>query len=815
MVALPDIPLQAKELLDFNALSAACLASLFLLGFGCVLLAEKFFKLRRKGLFRTFFLSVYCLLCALTIHFYGIRKEQQNRLQWAGKIAFSRHLQAEEKLAARWQQLQQNGVLPQAFTQIESLQDKEALLARWQRDIIDSAFAHYRCFFTLCAPDETLLLENNQSENCKEFFDKKAQSGITTEVPGLYGIDYGIEYYAYLYQVPVRMSADTLLLNMELGRKKFADVPGSPGLQLPSAYSYAFYADDELWSYSGRFIYTFNLKNETPDELCFIDRKGYSHLFYPLPRHRLLVLSTPKPQAIDILHNFSLFFLLFGMGAVLILLLFDKNFLGAAGTYARQVRIGTFSLFLFVMVVFGAVSMFFIRRVNQNENTKILQNQSLPILAEMERKNALLPDDWLQSDLNDSVRIQLHNQLEELCNLFRKDIYLYSTQGRLLSSPRQESLLPQRLDEKILERIAEDESHLLILQDSLSLLAVASFRNAYGEVIGFLCIPYYLQADRQRAEMSRFLCTYLNIMLLLGLLCLGFSSLLARRITKPLQLVTHMVAQIKPAQKNEALVWKGNDEIGLLVRQYNLLVEELDISLRKLAESERESAWNEMARQVAHEIKNPLTPIKLQVQLLQRAYAQSEPAAFKERLDKFADLLSEQIDRLSHIAGTFSQFAQWQKPQLQEVQPAQVIRKTLDLFKADENVRFIADIDEAAQMASLRADRGFLEQILVNLLRNAVQAMEEAHTPDPVVRVGLRFSQTQSGAGCCLFVEDNGPGIPAEKLKRIFEPHFTTRSTGTGLGLAICRRLAENMSAGIEVESHPDTGTRFTLKFSC
>lgn len=806
---LPDIPLQAKELLDFNIFSAACAGGLFFLGFGLVLFCEKIFKIRRKGLFRTFFLIAYCLLCAVAVHLNGIRKEQRLRLRWAERIAFERDLQAEERFASRLRKLQGNGTLPQGFTRIDDVQGKESLIVRWQTEILDEAFSHYRCFFTFCEPEELLLLEGHLTENCRDFFSRKADNGIETEVPGLYGIDYGIEYYAYLYRIPVLLGSDTLLLNMELGRKKFADVPGGEGLVLPPAYSYAFYAENELWSHNGSFLYSFNLKGKAPDSLRFLNRKGYSHLFYPLPHDRLLVLSTPETDPSDILPDFSLFFLLFGLTGALFLAIFDKNFLGTAGTYARQLRIGTFMLFLSVVLVFGAVSMFFIRQVNLNENTKVLRNQSLSILAEMERNNLYLPGHCLERDDNDSLKVRLHKEIEELSNLFRKDIYLYSTQGRLVSSPRPEGLLPERLDESILEEIAEEQSHLLILERERSLLAFASFRNAYGEVIGFLCIPYYLQVERQRTEMSRFLCTYLNIMVLLSLVTLGFSSLLARRITKPLQLVTHMVAQIRPARKNEHLEWKRNDEIGMLVRQYNLLVDELETSLRKLAESERENAWSEMARQVAHEIKNPLTPMKLQVQLLQKAYERMEPAGFKERLDKFATLLSGQIDLLAHIAGTFSQFAKWQKPQMQAVVPAQIIHKTLELFKADEKTAFCAEIPEGLQEKSLRADPGFLEQILVNLVRNAVQAMEEARTENPTVRIGL-----QAGNGTCtLYVSDNGPGISPEKQERIFEPHFTTRSTGTGLGLAICRRLAESMGAEISVVSTTGQGARFRLRF--
>ena len=804
---LPHIPLQAKELLNFNLWSAVCAGGLFLIGFGLLLLCEKVFKISAKGIFRSLFLSVYCLVCATAVYLNGIRQEQQDRLEWARKIALSRDLPAEESFAKTLQEQQQDGTLPTAFSRIDRPGGKDSLINSWQDLVFSPSFNHYRCFFTFCEPEELLLLEDSLTANCRAFFEQKAQKGTPTGIPGLYGTDYGIEYYAYLFQIPVFSGQDTLMMNVELGRKKFADVPGSMGLRLPPAYSYAFYSENELWSYNGSFLYPFRLKRDTPDSLYFFKRQGYDHLLYPLEQDRLLVLSTPEADPTDILPNFSLFFILFGIAGSLVLALFDKNFLGTAGTYTRQLRSGMFVLLLSVVFVFGAVALLFIRQINLNENAKLLRSQSLSILAEMESRYMNLPGECLLPPRNDSIIAKLHAETEQLGNLFRKDIYLYSTQGELISSPRPESLLPEQLDQGLLNEIAEEQSHLLILPRQGSLLAFASFRNANGEVIGFFCLPYYIPVERQRAEMSRFLCTYLNIMVLLCLITFVFSSLLARRITKPLQLVTRMVAQIKPAQKNNHLEWKRKDEIGVLVKQYNLLVDELETSLRKLAESERENAWSEMARQVAHEIKNPLTPIKLQVQLLQRAYNEGDRHDFKERLDRFAELLGGQIDRLAHIAGAFSQFAQWQKPQLQEVYPAQIVRQTLELFKADEKITFRTEIPPQNEKIRIYADSGFLEQILINLIRNAVQALEDAQTPDPEIRLGIEASPE---GFCTIYVADNGPGIRTENRERIFEPRFTTRSTGAGLGLAICRRLAESMNA--EIALSVVQPTTFTLR---
>ena len=581
------------------------------------------------------------------------------------------------------------------------------------------------------------------------------------------------------------------------------------------------------------------------DSLHFDKWKHYSHLFFPLPESRLLILSTPEPNPWDIFHNFSLLFLIFGLLGAVCLWLTDKNFLGKAGSYAQQLRLSTFALIILVFIVFGGVSLYFLRQWSENENAKLLRNQTLSILTEMEERYLYLPAQEIHNEsCGDSVCLSLNADIAQLSNLFRNDIYLYDTDGKLISGPSGFRLIPDSLDAAILLDLSEEQSHLVIRHIQFAgkrngLLAFTPFRNVQNQILGYFCIPYYTHPDEIRSEMNQFIGTYLNIVVLMILVSLLLTYLLAQRITQPLSLIAQKVSQIRLTRKNEHLEWKRDDEIGALVKQYNVLVDELESSSRKLAESEREGAWNEMARQIAHEIKNPLTPMKLQVQQLQRAYKDQKPD-FKERLERFASMLEGQIDHLAAIASMFSQFAQWQKPQMQAVFPAQILEQTCQLFTAEERIDFVLEIPPELKTATVDADPKYLEQILINLIRNAVQALEEKGT-EPMagaqacIRSGLRQIQpagledgdspgmakapgtgTPGGAVPCrirLYVADNGPGIPIEKQSRIFDPHFTTRSTGTGLGLAICKRLAETMGGHISVKSEPGQGSCFSIDF--
>lgn len=826
--AYPHIPLQAKELLDFNVSSVLCLAVLFIVGFSLMMLGEYAAGIRkRRWLFRLSFLVVYSILCASTLYVFSQRQERFRRERWAESIACNRDFKAEEFFAERVGEMNGDTALSRlaeaaaSGTPFEAARGKSALQGYLQTTYLETPFSRYQYYFTFCEGNEWLLLDNETTLSCAVFFARKALDGTQTPVPGLTAIDYGIEHYAYLYRLALPLGEpaatgtsgadtatapvagqfpDTLYVNIELGRKKFADIPGQEGLRLPALYSYAFYSDGDLLSHTGNFLYPYHLVLPPSDSLFFKNWKSCSHLFYPLGNSRFLIVSTPQADPWEILHDFSLFFLLFGWVGSLLLFAVDKNFLGEAGSYAQRLRTGTYLLLLAAFLVFSLMSVWFMQRSYRNENLKVLRNESLSVLGEMESRYwTATAEDFYHAPSSDSLQASFREDINELADLFRTGVYFYSAQGGLLfEQPR--PFVPERLDSLMLRDVVEEQQQLTFhsLNQGRKLRAKAAIfplRNADNEILGYFYMPYFSHQDLWRSEMNRFLGFYLFVMVLLSVVMMTASYWLARRISRPLSLVAEKVSRISLTRKNEHLVWNRKDEIGKLVEQYNVLVDELETSSRKLAESERESAWSEMARQVAHEIKNPLTPLKLQAQQLQRAYRDGKDD-FAARLDKFTVLLCEQIDRLAAIAGTFSQFAKWQKPEMQNVAPVDILKKIEAFYAADEHTEFVLQLPPSAEAIRMEADPRFVEQILHNLIKNALQALQEAGTEHPRIVLELKASREK----CVLCVSDNGPGIDAGKRAHIFEPHFTTRSTGAGLGLSICRRLAESMHARISLD---------------
>ncbi|MEO8733993.1 MAG: ATP-binding protein, partial [Flavobacteriales bacterium] len=290
-----------------------------------------------------------------------------------------------------------------------------------------------------------------------------------------------------------------------------------------------------------------------------------------------------------------------------------------------------------------------------------------------------------------------------------------------------------------------------------------------------------------------------NLFALLFLMSVLAAALITNWTTRPLQLLRRGLERIGLGTRNEPIPYRGNDELGQLVEVYNRKVEELRISAEKLARSERESAWREMARQVAHEIKNPLTPMKLNIQHFQRTWTPDEPDA-KERLDRLSAGLVDQIDALSHIADEFTHFAQMPPARPVDLDLGEVARSSVALYAQQPGTTVELEGDEEF---NVHIDPDHLLRILNNLIKNAQQAIppeREGH-----VRVMLK----RAGDEVIMEVRDNGEGISEEWRERIFTPNFTTKSSGMGLGLSMVQRMVEHAGGRVWFETTTGVGTSF------
>jgi nitrogen fixation/metabolism regulation signal transduction histidine kinase len=331
------------------------------------------------------------------------------------------------------------------------------------------------------------------------------------------------------------------------------------------------------------------------------------------------------------------------------------------------------------------------------------------------------------------------------------------------------------------------------------------FYNNRDDLSGYVNLPYFSRQTELQKEISGFLVAFVNIYTLFLLLGLFAAVIISGYITAPLRMLREKIRKLRFGGGNEKIEWKRKDEIGRLVEEYNRMLDELALSAEKLAVSERESAWREMARQVAHEIKNPLTPMKLSTQHLLRA-REEKAADWDERFKRYAEALIVQIDTLSAIAGEFSDFAKMPAPVIVKIRLADLIGSALSLYSDLPGIS-VNYRPEPGDERSILADEKQALRVLTNLLNNAVQAI--GNSGQGILEISVETSDNQHH----IHIKDNGEGIPDALAGRIFQPNFTTKSGGTGLGLAIAREIVRSLHGDITFTSRTGAGSTFTVSF--
>ena len=322
--------------------------------------------------------------------------------------------------------------------------------------------------------------------------------------------------------------------------------------------------------------------------------------------------------------------------------------------------------------------------------------------------------------------------------------------------------------------------------------------------MGYLCLPYLTNEQEYQEKVGVFVNALINVYTLVFVAIGFFAVFLANKITNPLTLIQRILSETKIGQKNEPIVWNHRDEIGNLISEYNNMIRALEDSADKLARSERENAWREMAKQIAHEIKNPLTPLKLGVQLLEKSWKEKDPN-FNKKFEKFSKSFIEQIESLSLIASEFSNFAKMPDTVLRLVNLREVIERSVEVYSQLENISISFTDNTRMEELSVKGDRDQLLRSFNNLIKNSVEAIPEGRHGEVRIITERVYDHVR------VTIIDNGNGIPESVQERIFMPNFTTKSSGTGLGLAFVKQAIENMGGSIQYETEIEKGTTFIL----
>ncbi len=400
------------------------------------------------------------------------------------------------------------------------------------------------------------------------------------------------------------------------------------------------------------------------------------------------------------------------------------------------------------------------------------------------------------------------DKIHELSDIHNVEINIYSLNGNLLKSSKasfsvdsisppipkyiiklvQSSIEKRYVDIKSVDGIKNRSSYTQIKDDKF-------------KPLGILNLPYVDDDSFYENEIQEFLIRLSQVYFFMLIIAFALAYFLASYITQSLKTISDKINETSLNQKNEKIVIEANSrEINSLIKAYNAMVDKLEESATMLAQSEREQAWREMAKQVAHEIKNPLTPMRLTVQSFERKFNPEDPD-LKQKLNDYTKTLIQQIDTMTSVASAFSNFASMPAQQNETLNVVEVVEFSLDIFN-EEYITFESKEEEIITIM----DRTQLIRIITNLVKNAIQAIPEEQTEKSIL-VAVKREENNVN----ITVKDNGIGIELEYIEHIFEPKFTTKTSGMGLGLGIIKNIIENYKGTITFETEFGKGTTFKV----
>lgn len=655
-----------------------------------------------------------------------------------------------------------------------------------------------------------------------------------TSTPDLYYYETSFDNYTYIAQRVVTDSA-----GMKLGYFFLISNPkkyGSDALfpeffkqyksknpENSPIYSYAVYSEKKLVELSNKYPFPTRLNDSDIPVLKEFERRtngDFDELWYRAGNDKVVVMVRKSDTIIESITLFSyifcsFLFLVFIVQILSLLLkaVYDRQ--GFRDFFHFNIRSQVHSTIIFVsifsFIIIGVATItFFKSRHNRNNSEKLSRTMRIMVNEMEKRIDSDHPFGYV-SKLHDSVsNYTLEELVGEVSSIHGVDVTVYDLNGDLRVSSEaniyEKGVLSTKMNPVAFYRLSRLNQIEHVQEERISELSYLSIyapvRDKEGRAYAYLGIPYFTSQAELDQEISNFIVTVINlnafILLIAGLIALFITN----RITRSFSIISDKMKEVNLGRLNEEIVWNRKDEIGDLVKEYNKMVAKLEESAEALAKTEREGAWREMARQVAHEIKNPLTPMKLSIQYLQKSITNNHPNV-KELSSNVAHTLVEQIDHLSKIAADFSQFANISTPNIEEFDLHEVIRSLKELYRSDENIEFTWR--PVRQRLIIRADKTQMNRLFTNLFGNAVEACvdnacrievtEEIY--DGVVRISIR---------------DNGEGIPPEMQSRIFTPNFTTKSSGTGLGLAMCKGIVEQVKGKIWFDTKAGEGTIFHVE---
>ncbi|MGV8878052.1 MAG: ATP-binding protein [Sphingobacteriaceae bacterium] len=587
-------------------------------------------------------------------------------------------------------------------------------------------------------------------------------------------------------------------------------------------YNYALYVKDTLESQSGKYPYRLVTKFKgavnkyTSESPSSEDAPPFTHLTYRSNANKLVVVSKEEPNFFYRISALSFFFTLFiilmflamGIGWLSrqhinfrfrnlkwIFLVSNNRIL-----YKTRIQISMVITVVFTLLMVGIITFIFISSDYESKQDESMQEKILQVTQSFDNKAI----EGFGSKHSDE---RVFN-FSDFAKRYGVDLTLFDVTGKMLLTTQPKlfdyGIISNRMNAIAYISLKEEGKSKVINEENIGNLPYKAIyvpiRNDEKNVVAYLQLPYF--STDYRSGTGHFVNMMINIYAFVFVGIGLFAVFVANQITSPLTMIQHSLSNTQYGHKNEPIMWRRNDEIGSLIKEYNNMISALEDSASRLAQTERELAWREMAKQVAHEIKNPLTPLKLGLQLLEKSWKDKDPR-FDQKFEKFSKSFIEQIESLSNIATEFSNFAKMPEAKAEKVDLFDLIDHSVNMFKKLEGVKIV--YEHSSSSFFINADKDQIKRCFNNLLKNAIEAIPPNR--QKIININYEINTMDIS----IRIKDNGKGIPEALREKIFEPNFTTKSSGTGLGLAFVKNAIQHIGGNISFETADDVGTTFYI----
>lgn len=771
------------------------------------------------GTFSYLFIAISVLSAngAYAIHVFGRQERVDNQFRFADNFLIDRDIFGEYLLHETGQKIAEDVFIQMRIN--NPFLSRDAIRQKIRKVFLPTYFNKYDVEIWLFAATGEPL-DNRTNQTLSDFVGIYDQDAYHTANEGVYFVPGPTRNVTqkYIVKIPLNRNGFTsAYVILELSLKKIIPDTVYPELLVDNSVqqfyhaddiSFAVYADTTLLFTTGNFNYDLAFSRQWLGNPALyrngLEVDGYMHIAHEDQSGRVAIVSSPEPSRTYTLASFS-FLLVLGLGIILIFLFV----LGVAGyfkkeklTYSARIQLLLNVAFFLPLILVSVTTLNLTSRSSQRQlNTEYVKRAetfSLPLAAQL--------DDYLSGRETDVISFE--NQLTDLATLTNLDANVYTASGELFATTQPQifdnELMSNYVNAKALHDIRNGEN-LVIETEGIGNL---SFYVSYaalkspltGRLIGILAIPFFQSASSMERAQIAVIANILNIFALIFIVLVIVAYFVSEWLTFPLKFITASLQRTSLTNVNEPLTWKADDEIGMMVKEYNQMLYKLSESKAELEQNQRERTWREIAQQVAHEIKNPLTPMKLTLQQLQRAVQTGTHAA--DKIERAIATLLTQVDTLDDIASSFSTFAKMPEPVMQRVELVALVKRIVLLHSQSGDISFTHSVHEAYSLG----DEQLLGRTFSNIILNAFQAARPGYPQQ------VKISLTNTDDRYLIRFEDNGKGIDPEIEDRIFLSHFSTKKSGSGLGLAIAKQAIEQMSGRIWFETRVGLGTTFFVE---